>query len=87
MTGVMAAWRELGPAQRRVALAAFLPARLDAAAVVHEDDLTVHAVDVHGARTSRPHDKGALAITTFTFVEAAIFLVAVGVLYLMYARG
>jgi hypothetical protein len=37
-----------------------------------------------GLLSKREH---ALAITTFTFVEAAIFLVAVGVLYLMYARG
>lgn len=86
MTGVMEAWRELGSAQRRVALAAFL---LLASMLLpwYTKTTSASTQSVFSARDIQTQKEGALAITTFTFVEAAIFLVAVGVLYLMYARG
>ena len=84
--GVRGSWRELGSAQRRVAIASFL---LLASMLLPWYTRTTSAStkSIFSAPAIDTHHEHALAITTFTFVEAAIFLVAVGVLYLMYARG
>lgn len=81
-----AAWRRLGHQQRRVAVAAaLLLASMLLPWYSRTTTATTNGIFAAGAiRTKHEH---ALAITTFTFVEAAIFLVAVGVMYLMYARG
>jgi hypothetical protein len=79
-------WGNLSREQRAVSTAAFL---LLASMLLPWYTRTTTAVTTgllsKGSLSSK-HEH-ALAITTFTFVEAAIFLVAVGVLYLMYARG
>ena len=84
--GVRSAWRELDSAQRRVGIAAFL---LLASMLLPWYTRTTSAStrSILSAPSIETQHEHALAITTFTFVEAAIFLVAVGVLYLMYARG
>lgn len=86
MTSVLDAWAALNRPQRRVGVAAFL---LLGSMLLpwYTKTTSASTQSVFSARAIQTEHERALAITTFTFVEAAIFLVAVGVLYLMYARG
>ncbi|HEX6390035.1 MAG TPA: hypothetical protein VFZ89_11320 [Solirubrobacteraceae bacterium] len=75
------AWRNLQATQRRVVLAALVL-------------LLSMFLPWYSRNTSAASDKGlqtdhdpTSAISVFTFVEAAIFLVAIGVTLLMFARG
>jgi hypothetical protein len=75
------AWRNLEAEQRRVVLASvvllltmFLP-------------WYSRSTYAKGAKSLQTAHENVSAITTFTFVEAAIFLVAVGVTLLILARG
>jgi len=86
LDNIATAWRNLGAAQRRVAIAALL---LLATMFLpwYSKTSVASSSSLLGSGSISKTESKVKAITTFTFVEAAIFLVAVGVLYLMYARG
>jgi hypothetical protein len=74
-----AAWRNLQGTQRRVVLAAVL--------LLASMFLPWYSRAFRTAGTTDVQSDNVSAIGTFTFVEAAIFLVAVGMTLLMFARG
>jgi hypothetical protein len=73
------AWRVLGPEQRMAAIAALLLA----ATLL----LPWYQLQSIGPRDRRIITNSVSAFSVFSFVEAAILLVALGVLALMFARG
>jgi hypothetical protein len=78
---VRAAWRELAPEQRLSALAAlFLLGTMFTPWYS-----ATHAVVAKGQ--ARSASEGHIAISVFSFVEAAVLLVALAVLWLLFARG
>lgn len=84
LTGVRrlaAAWRRLAAEQRAVLVAALA---LLATMLLPWYSRTVNTV---GVDKVLQRDEAKLAITVFSFVEAAIFLVSIGVILLILARG
>jgi hypothetical protein len=81
MTRARNAWSALAPEQRTVALAAML---VLGSLLLPWYSKTTNAITRTGLDTKH---EAKIAITVASFVEASIFLVAVAVLALMYARG
>jgi hypothetical protein len=73
------AWRALGPEQRMTAVAALILAGTLM--------LPWYSLQSVGGEDRRIETNSVSAFSVFSFVEAAVLLVAVGVLFLMFARG